>query len=97
MMITNEDGSITLSEQRLLVCLEAAWELDALTVLLPSIVSNAVEIHDAYHSVRGIAGRIKALASVLMSGLSDEAETTEILERDVMVTERPANVQGVTA
>lgn len=82
-----EDDQVILSYDRVLVCLEVAWELDALARVLPGLVPNVGEAHGAYHAVRGIAGRFLRLSSVLMSGLGDEAVPTSELERVVHLQE----------
>ena len=74
------DGSVTLSSERQLVCLQAAWELDALAEILPRIVPGSISAHLA---VRGIAARIGALSQVVMLGLSDDLKPQAELERDV--------------
>ena len=79
-LVEHPDGSVTLSGARQLVCLQAAWELDALADILPGIVSDSFSAHLA---VRGIAARICTLSQVLMSGLSDDLKTQAGLERDV--------------
>ncbi len=86
-LITGEDKSVTLGAARFRVCIEAAWELEALALLLPKVTANSDE--EATQSgfvVRGIAARIKELSGVLMAGLHDETETTAALERVVMVS-----------
>jgi len=82
MLVTNKDGSVTMDDKRLGLLLESAWELDALANLLPKVTSHEVpEALQSAYQVRCIASRIKALASVLMSGLSDElAQTAELGE-----------------
>lgn len=82
-----EGGQVILSYDRVLVCLEAAWELDALARVLPGLVPNVEEAHGAYHAVRGIAGRFLRLSSVLMSGLDDEGAPTSGLERVIHLQE----------
>jgi hypothetical protein len=72
-LLISQEGSVTLDKPRHSVCLEAAWEIEAIALMLP----GAVEItdHVAYQSmlrVRCMAGRLRELASALMSGLDDE-------------------------
>lgn len=87
MSLTNgENESVTLSKARYMVCLEAAWELEALAYVLPDLVPNVAEAHGASHAVRGIAGRLVDLANVLMAAVGDVAVTTVELERRVLVT-----------
>lgn len=74
------DGSATLSDERKMVCLEAVWELEALAGILPGLIPD----HEPFHlTVRGIAGRIRSLSEVVISGLSDELTTLVQLERNV--------------
>ena len=84
-LTTAKNEAVTLSKSRHLVCLEVAWELEALALLLPNLVPNVDEAHGAHHAVRGIAGRFVELSNVLMSALGDDAETTEDLERRVFI------------
>ena len=85
-----ENESVTLSRERKIICLEAAWELEALARLLSTIVPNIEGAHDAHHAVRGISGRIKSLSGVLMSGLDDNVCTIDKLELEVMVSNNGA-------
>ena len=84
-LTTNENGSVTLGKDRHMVCLEAAWELEALAFVLPGLVPNIDEAPGVHHAVRGIAGRLVVLSSVLMAALFDEAEKTKRLERKILV------------
>ena len=70
----------TITENRLHLCLEAAWELDALARCLPGLVLNVEDTKMSYLAVRGIAGRLLRLASVLMSGLDDDSESEAKLQ-----------------
>lgn len=81
-----KNGSVTLSKARLMVCLEATWELEVLAFLLPTLVPNIDEAHGAHHAVRGIAGRLVSLTGVLAGALWDEVEKTGDLERIVLAT-----------
>lgn len=80
------DGSVTLSASRLHVCLEAAWELEALAGILPSLVPMTAESGPAHFAVRGIADRIRRLSCATMSGLSDDLHPLVDLQRTVLVT-----------
>lgn len=75
------DPELTLSHARKMVCLEAAWEIDALARALPGQVPNIAECAEAGLVVRGIAGRLLRLAFVLMSGLDEDDEPTGTLEK----------------
>lgn len=75
-------GLVRMDARRQSAALDAAIELEALARLLPSLVpNNGDNSHEAHYSVRGVAGRVLRLASVVMSALSDESEATERLER----------------
>lgn len=89
MLTQHDDGSITLSEDRATLCLEVAWELEALALVLPGMVPEDAK-QSAHAVVRGMAGRIKQLTSVLMSGLSDSVEDVDGLSSTVMVTHKKA-------
>lgn len=85
------DGSVTLAAQRLNACLQAAYELEAIAGLLPTIVPCSDELSTTAHLVvRGMADRIKRLSCVVMSGLHDDVATVETLERRVFVGGRVA-------
>jgi len=86
----HDDGSVTLSRERKMVCLESAWELEALANILPGLVPNVMEAEGAHYAVRGIADRINRLSCVLMSGLFDEGVTVKSLERKVFVVREAA-------
>lgn len=78
---TAPEPGLSLSHARMMVCLEAAWEIDALARALPGQVPNIEECMAAGHVVRGISGRLLRLAFVLMSGLGDDAQPTAKLEK----------------
>jgi len=82
----HKDESATLSSARLAVCLQCAWELDALASHLPNMVPMVDDDKGAHFAVRGIAGRIQQLASVLMSGLGDSLAATDDLARTLNVS-----------
>lgn len=84
-LTTAESGNVTLSKARQMVCLEAAWELEALASVLPTLVPFTDDDWQVNHAVRGIAGRIKSLSHVLASAVHDEVETTDALERKVLM------------
>lgn len=87
-LTTGENKSVTLSMERHRVCIEAAWELEALAYLLPTVTSNSdSEATQSGFVVRGIAARLVGLANALMAGLHDDAVTVEELQRDVLVTQ----------
>lgn len=88
MLTEHDDESVTLSRERLTVCLTVAWELEALAVALPGMVPLDASHSGSYYVVRGMAGRLKQLAGVLMAGLGDSAEETNDLNCTVMVTHK---------
>ena len=82
---TTESVGVTLSERRMIAYLEAVWEIDALARILPGQVPNIDGCHGAHHVVRGIAGRLLRLTSLLMSGIGEGGDDSDIeaLERIV--------------
>ena len=82
-------------EERQLICLECAWELDALAVALPDMVRNISGAHGSYHAVRGMSARLRQLAGILMSAIGDEQETDEHLERVLKVRDAKFKEQPV--
>ncbi len=82
------DGSATLSPDRLSACLSAAWELEALSQVLPGLVPCTADSGPAHFAVRGIADRIRRLSCAVMSGLHDDLEPVEALQRTVLGTPR---------
>ena len=83
---TDENGAVTLGKDRHKLCIEAAWELEALAYTLPSITSNAdEEALQVGFVVRGIASRCVTLANALMAALGDDAEKTCDIAREVHV------------
>jgi hypothetical protein len=87
MSLTNhKNGSVTLSDARHLVCLEAAFELEALAFALPGLVPAVNNSNLAHYAVRGFSGRLLQLAEALMGGLSDTVMETKELERRVHLT-----------
>ncbi len=80
----HKDESVTISEARRLVLLEATWEIDALALLLPKTAPQEKMYESGHLAVRGIAGRMRALSSILMSGLED-ADSIDRWEAEVMV------------
>lgn len=83
---TAENGAVTLGKDRHSVCMEVAYELEALALVLPDLVPNVGEAPGAYHAVRGVAGRFVTLANALMAALGDDMETTQELEQKVLVS-----------
>ncbi|MDD2729729.1 hypothetical protein [Malikia sp.] len=80
------DYSVTLSTERQSACLGASWEIEQLAAHL---ASNVIPDDDPLHLVvRGIAGRIRSMSRVIISGLSDDSEPLANLEREVFGTAR---------
>ncbi len=83
---TNEAGDamgglVRMDARRQRVAVDAATELEVLARLLPRLVPDDGEnSHESHYAVRGVAGRVLRLASVLLSSLSDESEATVHLE-----------------
>lgn len=84
---TTNDGKVAIDRARMLLCLEAAWVLDALARVLPDLVPNIDEADGAHHAVRGVAGRFLRLSSVLMSALDDECTPTAKLQQVIHLRE----------
>jgi len=63
------DTPIALSPTRKRACLEAAWEIEALALLLPKIDQSEAPV--AALQLRGVTARLAQLAGVVMSGLDD--------------------------
>lgn len=75
---------VQMDDRRQMVCLEAAWEIDAVARILPGLVPIGDEdSHQAHLVVRAMAGRLLRLTHVLMGALSDNVEETERLENVV--------------
>lgn len=76
----------TLSKARHAVCLEAAWEIDALALTLPDLVPIEVGAEDGTRLVvRGVAARLSQLANALQAGLFDEVVTVRELQKRVLL------------
>lgn len=79
--VTEREG-VTLDYARMIVCLEAAWEIDALARALPGMVERVVEAESqAHYLARGVAGRMLRLTSVLMSAIDEADIPTTRLEQ----------------
>ena len=86
-------GEVTLSKARCDLCFEALWEIEQLAYLLPTVTSNSDhEALNAGFRVRGLAARCVALSEAVAAALSDDAVTTEALERKVMVLQFEGDV-----
>lgn len=81
---------VTMATPRHLVAMEASWELDALAGLLPGLVDAEGVPLAQQLAVRGIAGRLRTLASSLMSALGDPQDDVGRIERQMLLA--PARV-----
>lgn len=71
-LTTNENGDVTLSKDRHGICMEVAWEFDAIAAMLPDAVERTDEVAVASSlKVRCMAARVRELANALMAGLYD--------------------------
>ena len=84
---TNKDGSATLSKELHRICLEVAWEIDAVAEMLLTINGNSTpEDLNAGYKTRCVASRIKVLSSILMTGLSEDEPNISDLEHQLNLT-----------
>lgn len=58
--------AVNLTNERQMLCMEVAWEIDALARKLPDLVPLVADDGGAHFLVRAIAGRLLRLTSVLM-------------------------------
>lgn len=75
-LVINGDKT-TLSDTRLMVALEATWEIEKLCRVLRTLVEPS-ETGDSY-AVRGLSLRVQDLSGIIMSALHDEAAPTDDL------------------
>jgi selenocysteine lyase/cysteine desulfurase len=76
----------TLSKSRHAVCLEAVWEIEAMTVVLPGLVGVDASGNSMSHFVvRAVAARLNQLANALLAGLDDPAVTVRELHKTVLL------------
>ena len=73
------------TEQRQLICLECAYELDAIAVALPSMVPDSEDARGAHLLVRGMSARLRQLSTILVRAIDDDHETNERLEQLLLV------------
>ena len=64
---------IPMSEPHRRLCLELAWEMDALARVLPGLVPSVDGSTDPHFVVRAMAGRLLRLSGVLMGMVDNEA------------------------
>lgn len=81
--LIENDGLVTLSSKRCMVALEATWEIDKLCEVVAGIVP--VDDSQNFFAIRGIAARIKQLAVINMTCLSDAVAKTEELAMDLRI------------
>ncbi len=60
-----------MTEEQRKACLEAAWEIEALALLLPEVKLSEEPL--AALQLRGLAARMVQLSGVVMAGLQSEA------------------------
>jgi len=73
------DDTPVIDQPRRLVCLEVAWEIDALARLLPAITPRIEGAMDEFLQIRGISARLRSLSSVLMDAFTDDYESIDKL------------------
>lgn len=81
-------AAVLLGGDRLTACLEALIELRQLASMLPGLVPEGTP-GGAHLAVRGIAGRCRELASVVLQGLDDPSVTASLLS-DAVFLDGPA-------
>lgn len=80
-----DDKSFTLAADRHDACLQAAWEIEALAMLLPTIFPKDSE--GRYLQLRGVASRLVDLSNAIMAGLNDRVVTEADVVRIVLRVE----------
>ena len=78
-----KDRSARLSAERVGVCLQAVWEIDALAKTLPRLIPNTDETEGLHLTVRGIAARILQLNNAVLAGLGDDLAELGRLQKTV--------------
>lgn len=77
-----ENNMITprsMDEQHKKLCLEVAWEIDAISRVLPGLVPCVAENTDQHFVVRAMAGRLLRLSGVLV-GLADDETMDDLMQ-----------------
>lgn len=72
-------ADVTLTEQKKALLLEAIYEIDKLSRVLPGLVP--VDEDQTHYAVKGVAGRMVRLSNALLSGLDDEHATEDDLKQ----------------
>lgn len=80
-MSSGNDEAVHLDARRVLVCMEVAWEIDALAILLAQQDVDPEDLMRHLLVLRGVCGRIRRLSSVLMSAVGEPEMSTEHLQR----------------
>jgi len=70
------------SDERANICLSGVYEMDKIVRMLPALVSTDAD-EQAHYAVRAIAGRLLRISSLLLSGLGDDAVSSEELKKYV--------------
>lgn len=71
---------ISMSEPNRRLCLELAWEIDALARVLPGLVPCVADgTPDPHFVVRAMAGRLLRLSGVLM-GMADNEAADDLMQ-----------------
>ena len=71
---------IQMNETQKRLCLEVAWEIDALARVLPGLVPCVADgTPDPHFVVRAIAGRLLRLSGVLM-GMADNEAADDLMQ-----------------
>lgn len=78
--MTTLQNSVTLDGDRAMVCLEAAWQLDALADLIANTVEPA-EDSQSHIAVEAMCARMRRLAATVMSAVGEPEMQTESLRR----------------
>ena len=73
---------VNMDEKRQILCLEVAWEIDAMARVLPGLVpcvADGPEGADPHFVVRAMAGRLLRLSHVLM-GVADNDDPDDMAQ-----------------
>ena len=82
-----EGESITLTEARAHVLLQATWEIDALALAMPDLIEVTDDKSSRlHHLVRGMAARIIQLNGAILSGIGDDLVPLKTIHKDVLLT-----------
>lgn len=84
-LTVHQDQSITLGNDRQMVCLEVVWEIDAIARALPSLVPESDHTLQLHLVMRALASRMIALTEVMTGCLMEPGTTTKELKSVVLV------------